>query len=306
MPDLGRLVRSAEETDRGACGDACRDACRDACARPARPAETGGVAGADVRQERLRAVFRRLGDELRCAESALAELVEEGAAGDGPVRVETVEGRAAQAQRLLRLETGARRTFQAFLTGFNTVTPVPHTLTDQSGRTAPADPGGSDGGQASRPTAPPGVTYQLLVDRDFLAEPAAVTALEERTGRGEQVRVVDNPLIKLAVADGDVAMVQVSPERAVLLRPPLVMLATELFAAVWRHSRPYLREGVELSPVDRQILQLMLSGLTDAATAKQLGTSPRTVQRRLRALMDLTSVTSRLQLGWYAMRNNWV
>lgn len=118
--------------------------------------------------------------------------------------------------------------------------------------------------------------------------------------------MTDSPLLKLAVADGDVAMVQLGPERAVLLRQPLTMLVTELFAAVWRHSRPYLREVAELTPVDRQILQLMLSGLTDAATANQLGTSPRTVQRRLRALMDLASVTSRLQLGWYAMRNNWI
>ncbi|TRV80855.1 helix-turn-helix transcriptional regulator [Streptomyces sp. 130] len=245
----------------------------------------------------MRAAFRRLEEDVRRAEAAVAELVRAQPPDEGPVRVETVDGAAAQARRILELETGARRTFQAFLTGLNRVTPVPDTLDTA---------GGSPDEEGARLSAPPGVAYQLLVDRDFLAEPAAVAALEERVRRGEQVRVVDSPLLKLAVADGETAMVQFSPERAVLMRQPLTTLVTELFATAWRHSRPYLREVPELSPVDRQILQLMLSGLTDAATAKQLGTSPRTVQRRLRALMDLASVTSRLQLGWYAMRNDWM
>ncbi|WP_202533908.1 MULTISPECIES: helix-turn-helix transcriptional regulator [unclassified Streptomyces] len=256
------------------------------------------TAGADASPEQVRAVFHRLAEDVRRAEAAVAELVRAQPPGEGPVRVETVDAAAAQARRILELETGARRTFQAFLTGVNRVTPVPATLDP------PAD--GSSDADGARPSAPPEVTYQLLVDRDFLAEPAAVAALEERVRRGEQVRVVDSPLLKLAVADGETAMVQFGPERAVLMRPPLTTLVTELFATAWRHSRPYLREVAELSAVDRQILQLMLSGLTDAATAKQLGTSPRTVQRRLRALMDLASVTSRLQLGWYAMRNNWI
>ncbi|MEV5602513.1 helix-turn-helix transcriptional regulator [Streptomyces sp. NPDC052299] len=260
-----------------------------------RPKKT---AGAHAPPEQVRAVFQQLEADVRRAETAVAELVRAQPPDEGPVRVETVDGAAAQARRILELETGARHTFQAFLTGLNRVTPVPATLGP------PAD--GSSDDDGAQPSAPPEVTYQLLVDRDFLAEPAAVVALEERVRRGEQVRVVDSPLLKLAVADGETAMVQFSPERAVLLRQPLTTLVTELFATAWRHSRPYLREVAELSSVDRQILQLMLSGLTDAATAKQLGTSPRTVQRRLRALMDLASVTSRLQLGWYAMRNNWI
>ncbi|MFI7364942.1 helix-turn-helix transcriptional regulator [Streptomyces sp. NPDC050149] len=276
MPDLGRSVTTAEEADRTP------------------PRDTRAPAGAAAAAEQLHTVFEQLGHDLRRAESVVAALVRDRTPDDGRVRVETVDGPVAQARRILELETGARHTFQAFLTGLNTITPVPQTLS------AAPDASGDDR------RAPSGVTYQLLVDRDFLAEPAAVAALEERVRRGEQVRVTDSPLLKLAVADGDIAMVQLGPDRAVLLRQPLTMLVTELFAAVWRHSRPYLREVAELTPVDRQILQLMLSGLTDAATANQLGTSPRTVQRRLRALMDLASVTSRLQLGWYAMRNNWI
>ncbi|MFD7311649.1 hypothetical protein [Promicromonospora sp. NPDC059942] len=40
--------------------------------------------------------------------------------------------------------------------------------------------------------------------------------------------------------------------------------------------------------------------------AKQLGTSLRTVQRRVRALMDLAGVETRVQLGWHAATRGWV
>ena len=58
--------------------------------------------------------------------------------------------------------------------------------------------------------------------------------------------------------------------------------------------------------IDRQILSLLLAGLTDQAVASQLDLSLRTVQRRLRHLQDLAGVQSRMQLGWYAARHDWV
>ncbi|WP_338693797.1 helix-turn-helix transcriptional regulator [Streptomyces sp. Q6] len=243
---------------------------------------------------RLRADLARAQASLSAALAAWEPAAVPG--GDG--YVEFCEGRQAQAARLYELEYGARSSLCVFQSGANTVAPVPTTLPEPA-EEAPVVPGPRRDGN-------PDATYRVVVDRDFLAEPAALHALDERLASGHQVRVVDQPLIKLVVADGEAAMVQVEPGRAMLLRAPLALLATELFEAVWRRSRPYLREDGDLSPTDRRILQLMLSGLTDAATAHQLGTSSRTVQRRVRALMDVAGVSSRVQLGWYAMRNNWV
>ncbi|MFN8167867.1 MAG: hypothetical protein U0S36_03690 [Candidatus Nanopelagicales bacterium] len=45
--------------------------------------------------------------------------------------------------------------------------------------------------------------------------------------------------------------------------------------------------------------------MTDQALAGQLGLSLRTVQRRIRVLMDKAGVDTRIQLGWYAGRANW-
>lgn len=52
--------------------------------------------------------------------------------------------------------------------------------------------------------------------------------------------------------------------------------------------------------MDRKVLTLLLAGHTDAAVAARLGVSLRTVQRRVRHLMNLAGTDSRILLGWYA------
>jgi len=231
----------------------------------------------------------RLRADLARAELELAQLVDLSRAAvplRGSELVEVVSGGAAQARRIAELEESARDTVDVFQSGFNTVTSVEQSIAEDD-RTV-------------------GHTYRVVVDAAFLKETAAVRALDERVASGHRVRVVDHPLVKLAVADGEVAMMQLDASTSLVLRGPLVRLATELFDSTWRRSRPYLREGDGLSRDDRQLLQLMMSGLTDAAMASQLGSSPRTVQRRLRALMDTAEVSTRMQLGWHALRNDWV
>ena len=69
-----------------------------------------------------------------------------------------------------------------------------------------------------------------------------------------------------------------------------------------------LVEELELdgpNALDRKILGLLLAGLTDQAVSGQLNLSLRTLQRRLRRLMDLAGTGTRMQLGWHAARNNW-
>jgi DNA-binding NarL/FixJ family response regulator len=88
-----------------------------------------------------------------------------------------------------------------------------------------------------------------------------------------------------------------------------------LFEMVWQQAYPLelskvdgavLEHGAEApTALDRKLLALLVVGLTDQAVASQLDLSLRTVQRRLRFLMDLTGAESRLQLGWHAARNGW-
>ncbi len=94
----------------------------------------------------------------------------------------------------------------------------------------------------------------------------------------------------------------------------LLDLLAGLFEAVWRESLP-LRLGAAGSAeeaggvpdaTDLEILSLLLAGMTDASVAKHLELGLRTVQRRVKGLMELSGVTTRLQLGWHAYERGWV
>jgi hypothetical protein len=86
------------------------------------------------------------------------------------------------------------------------------------------------------------------------------------------------------------------------------------FDRVWRDGLPLVLgtngmvEGLTdgLSELDARILGLLLAGLTDQAVANQLDLYMRTVQRRVRALMDLVSADTRLQLGFHAAPRGWI
>lgn len=107
---------------------------------------------------------------------------------------------------------------------------------------------------------------------------------------------------------------------------PLVALLDELFERIWRQATPiaaappttaapYREPSRHSGPrtgravpdrTDARMLRLLLRGLTDAAVARHLDVGVRTVQRRVRYLMDTAGVTTRLQLGWHAHERGWV
>jgi DNA-binding CsgD family transcriptional regulator len=61
-----------------------------------------------------------------------------------------------------------------------------------------------------------------------------------------------------------------------------------------------------LSTEDKQLLSLLLAGLTDEAIAVHFRISVRTVQRKVHALMEMANVRTRMQLAWEAARQDWL
>ena len=59
-------------------------------------------------------------------------------------------------------------------------------------------------------------------------------------------------------------------------------------------------------PDDLRLLELMLDGLTDEAIAGKLDLGTRTVQRRVRELIESAGVRTRVQLIWHATRSGWI
>ncbi|MEU6006108.1 helix-turn-helix domain-containing protein [Streptomyces sp. NPDC047453] len=242
--------------------------------------------------------------ELERAELAAALLAEEyrAAASEPAVHdlVEVVTGAPAVAQRFLQLQLGASEEVCALVTG----NPIAVSSMEN---------------HAEEQAAARGVRYRVVLERAVLDKPNGVTELTAALGRDEQVRVVETVPTKLVVADRTLAMVPLTshtpePTALVVHASGLLELLYELFESVWREALP-LRLGASgvteegrhgPDAIDLEVLSLLLAGLTDASVAKQLDLGLRTVQRRVKRLMELTGVSTRLQLGWHAYERGWV
>ncbi|GGW26090.1 helix-turn-helix transcriptional regulator [Streptomyces xantholiticus] len=253
----------------------------------------------------LGALLTQQRDELEKAELAAALLAEEyRAESDEPTvhdLVEVVTGASAVVHRFGQLQLGATKEVCAFVTG----KPVAVTGMDND---------------AEENAAARGVAYRVVLEREVLTTPNGITELSAALGRDEQVRVVDRVPTKLVIADRTLAMVPLTgrgaePAALVVHASGLLESLMGLFEAVWRDALP-LRlgaggQGVEEGApgpdaTDLEVLSLLLAGMTDASVAKQLDLGLRTVQRRVKGLMELTGVTTRLQLGWHAYAKGWV
>ncbi|WP_424211199.1 helix-turn-helix domain-containing protein [Streptomyces sp. BI20] len=216
--------------------------------------------------------------------------------------VEVVTGASAVAHRFVQLQLGAVREVCALVTG------------------RPQVVSASQNGAEER-AARSGVRYRVVIEREVLTRPSGRREAQVALGRGERVRVTGQVPTKLVIADGSLAMVPLTaraaePAALVVHASGLLESLAGLFEAVWREALP-LRlgpgagEGVEQGETgpdatDLEVLSLLLAGMTDASVAKHLELGLRTVQRRVRGLMELAGVTTRLQLGWQARERGWV
>ncbi|MFF3125252.1 helix-turn-helix domain-containing protein [Streptomyces sp. NPDC057908] len=244
--------------------------------------------------------------ELECAELAAAKLAAEyRPEADTPAvhdLLEVVTGASAVSQRFSQLQLGAEREVCFLIL----TEPLAVAAEENSAETL----------AMSR-----GVNYRVVIGREMLSgqhlQPAE---LADSLGRGMEVRVADEVPTKLVIADGSLGMLPLDarpaePAALVVRSSGLLVSLAALFESVWRHALPLsLSSGdkavmaQEPGPdaVDLQILSLLLAGLTDVSVAKELDLGARTVQRRIKRLMDLSGATSRLHLGWYASEYGWL
>ncbi|MCQ0025188.1 helix-turn-helix transcriptional regulator [Streptomyces somaliensis DSM 40738] len=251
----------------------------------------------------LDALLSRRRHELEQAELAAALLVE-GYRAEAAARpaahdlVEVVTGASAVAHRFRQLRLGAAQEVRALVTS------------------RPVVAAGPESGVRERAAA-----YRVVVEREVLERPGGVAGLaSEPLGEG-RVRVADRVPTQLVVADRSLAMLPLTgrgaePAALVVHASGLLESLVGLFEAVWRDALP-LRLGAAGDALaeeraegpdatDLEVLSLLLAGMTDASVAKQLDLGLRTVQRRVRGLMEMAGVTTRLQLGWHARERGWI
>lgn len=163
------------------------------------------------------------------------------------------------------------------------------------------------------------VDVRVVLDPSLLRQPAGVAHLERSQAAGHAVRVAGVP-VGVLVCDDRAGLLDLSAhdpagEGSFEARRPGPISAMQRFIEhVWQLAAPVgpgevTPEGAmadALGERDRRVLMLLTSGGSDQLIARQLGVSVRTVERRVRSLMERLGAATRFQAGVQAVRRGWL
>lgn len=230
-------------------------------------------------EARMRAIRTEIGHRTAEYRSRPAERT-------GPVPVEVVTGRLAIQQRVAQVQRSARHELRCF--------DKPPYI-DQQG-TAAIDLELLRGG----------ITGRTIYERDSMGQPGALPGIEALVLAGLRARTAPSLPMKLYLADSKLAIVRIERsaddgEYAMIVGASKLLDAIgRLFDVLWERAlplRPELSRAGHPEHDGRQLLGLLLAGLTDEAIARQLGVSHRTVERRIAALFASLGARTRFQAG---------
>jgi sugar-specific transcriptional regulator TrmB/DNA-binding CsgD family transcriptional regulator len=161
-----------------------------------------------------------------------------------------------------------------------------------------------------------GIRARVIYDRTALEVPGQMAMLRRLAALGEESRLRDSVPTKLMIADRRHAIVPLSHDNpgidgiVLINASPLLDALTALFESLWRVATPVVWGTAEptsgapaIEAGDGDLLALLAAGLKDEAIARQLGVSRRTVQRRVRRLIDRVGAQSRAQVVLQAARH---
>ncbi|KRV51369.1 hypothetical protein AQ490_00975 [Wenjunlia vitaminophila] len=158
-----------------------------------------------------------------------------------------------------------------------------------------------------------GVHWRGVYSPEALQMPGSLEEIERLATCGEEARVLPGLSMKMAIADRKVALLPLSLDLetahcALVRESTLLDGLVDLFEAYWARAVPIGNQSPapELAEEDRTLVTLLASGLTDAAIARRLGVSLRTMRRRTRRIFDELSATNRFQAGLQAARRGWL
>jgi AraC-like DNA-binding protein len=253
----------------------------------------------------LGGLLRQRRDDLHSAEQALAALVEEhrvSAIGRTTSNVvEEITDINAVRHRFAQIQEAAQYEVLSMVRPNLTVVPHRENAAGMAGLNR-------------------GVQYRAILDRKALVAPGMVQDVIASIAAGQEIRVADDVPVKLVIVDRERAMLPLlhdrhdAPDSMLIGSSGLLDALIAYFEVAWAQAYPLLAGATnldlvvarpEIDELDSRILALLLSGLTDETVASQLGTSRRTVQRRVQELMRKANAETRIELGWYAARKGW-
>ena len=161
-----------------------------------------------------------------------------------------------------------------------------------------------------------GVNVLTLYQDSVRNDPDTYAYAQWMTTLGGQVRTAPVLPPRMVIFDRAVAVVPIDPgnTRAGALctgEPAIVASLIAVYEQAWATAVPLgaraNRDGeTGLTSLDRELLRLLATGLTDEAAGNRLGISARTVRRQMSGLMERLDATSRFEAGLKAAQRGWL
>jgi DNA-binding CsgD family transcriptional regulator len=151
-----------------------------------------------------------------------------------------------------------------------------------------------------------GVRFRNIYSRPALEIEGARQMLQASIAAGWQCRIYPSMPMKMVLVDERAALLPLGPtgmEGAMLVRAPVVVAALRAyFELLWSRAVPVDGGPTDLTAEQGSVLRLVLTGMTDAAIARHLSVSERTVRRHIGTLLHRFGVTNRVALAAAAVR----
>ncbi|GIF64288.1 transcriptional regulator [Asanoa ishikariensis] len=151
-----------------------------------------------------------------------------------------------------------------------------------------------------------GVRFRNIYSRAAMEIDGARQMLNASIAAGWLCRVYPSMPMKMVLVDERAALLplgRTGMEGAILIQAPVVVAALRgYFELLWSRAVPVEGGPADLSSEQGSVLRLVLTGMTDAAIARHLGVSERTVRRHVGALLTRFGVTNRVALAVAAVR----
>lgn len=166
----------------------------------------------------------------------------------------------------------------------------------------------------SRETLSLRVTFDTVLLEEDHGLPEAIS----RRLRLDDIRFAANVPFTATASDSGVTVMDLQDQTAGsvgvrITHPDVSAAIRQVIDNTWAYGVKWAGPGgtnpdrpTLLDPRDREILALMVSGAADAVIARQVGISQRTVERRVRRLLELLGAGTRFQAGVQAARRGWV
>lgn len=155
-----------------------------------------------------------------------------------------------------------------------------------------------------------GIRYRVIYAEDLLKHGERRREVEDGVARGEEARIHPNPPLKFKVIDRATALVpldETAETGALLIRSaPLCGLFVDYFDKLWTESTTIGEIGRNgagaLNAIDVRVLAMLADDASDAAIARRLGLSERSVRRHVSSLLTTFGVQTRTGIVGAAAR----